>query len=178
MKKISISTITLLGLTVLLMGCGPRDNVLKKLADEGIVNQKAIRVTSASIEIEATNQYVWEILTNTPNWPNWNPATPEIRTTEAMYKGNNFAWKWGKKVYTAVHYFEAPQKLAWFSKSMAYRSIMVWEFEPLTDHSTRVTVTESRDGFSMYFVSAKKHKALLEAWLGHLKNRSEVVQFH
>ena len=93
------------------------------------------------------------------------------------YLGDNFAWKWGKKVYSSVSFFEPEKKLVWYSRSMAYKSIMKWEFEKISPNQTKVTLSESRDGLFMNFSPAFEHKKLLASWLAALKVKAETVLF-
>lgn len=163
--------------TGLIVGCAPRDNVLRKIADNGTINTNGALVATATIEINASSKYVWDLIADIPHWPAWNPAITKSLANGITYKGDNFAWRWGKKINSSVHYFDPPKKLAWFSSSMAYRSIIVWEFEALEKNKTRVTLSESRDGLFMNFISTNKHKVLLEEWLNNLKNRAEIAGF-
>ncbi|MDH4262341.1 MAG: SRPBCC family protein [Spirochaetia bacterium] len=174
MKKIYFITFIWFALII---NCAPRDNALRKIADNGTINPDGALISTATIEIDASEKYVWDIITNIPDWPNWNPEITKSLANGITFKGDNFAWRWGKKINSSVHYFDPPEKLAWFSKSMAYRSIIVWKLESLGKNKTRVTLSESRDGFFMNFLSSKKHKQLLVNWLNDLKNRSEVVRF-
>jgi len=174
MKKAILSG---LAIFYLCTGCMVSEADHKKLASEGVINKRAVLVTTATIEINASREYVWEIITDIPNWSKWNQAIPRIMATGTTYKGDNFTWKWNKKIYSNVRYFDKEKKLVWFSKSLLYTSIMVWEFEKISHNKTRVTVTESREGLFMYLASAHKHKKSLEDWLGSLKARCEVVIF-
>ena len=169
--------VLLIPLICITAGCGPRDNVLKKIANEGKINNDAAMVNEAIIEISASDQYIWDLLVNIPDWRKWNPDITEVLANGISYKGDNFVWRWGSKINTAVHLFEPHAKLSWFSKNMAYRSIIVWEIKKISDQKTQVTLKESRDGFFMHFRSSTKHRQKLESWLENLKNRAEVVHF-
>ena len=81
MKKLFLFFITFF----ILAGCAaPRENFLKKIAEEGNIHTEAPLADIVTITIDAPVSKVWDIITNIPEWPKW----------EFGYKGHIVKWSY------------------------------------------------------------------------------------
>lgn len=160
-----------------LSGCVPREKYLRDLGENGNVNVDAPIVSTVTITIDAPAAKVWGIITDIPNWASWNSKVKSTHANGITYLGDNFAWRSKLKTYSAVLIFNPEKKILWLSDTMSYKSITKWDFEKISPNQTKVTLSESRDGFLMRLSSAKDHQKYLNGWLMSLKIKAETVVF-
>ncbi len=59
------------------------------------INTLAPAVGSGEIEIAASPEIVWEVLTALDRWPTWNPDVTAVTVQGPLAEGTEFRWKKG-----------------------------------------------------------------------------------
>jgi hypothetical protein len=140
------------------------------------VNAKAPVRVSKSIEINASGEKVWSVLTNINNWSTWQPDIIKASVSGPLAKGATFEWvSGGARIRSTVHTVEPQRAIGWSGKSLTILAIHNWV---MTTNGVTVTlyVNESMDGFLAKILKGYLNKSLeksLGRWLVFLKNESE-----
>jgi hypothetical protein len=140
------------------------------------VNAKAPVRVSNSIEIKASPERVWSVLTSINNWPAWQSDITKASITEPLAKGAMFEWvSSGAKIRSTAHTVQPQHAIGWSGKSLSILAIHNWV---MTTNGGTVTlyVDESMDGFLAKILKGYLNKGLeksLGRWLALLKNESE-----
>lgn len=74
-----------------------------------------MKTFTATTEINATPETVWQVLTNAEDYPNWNPTVTKIEgTIAADEKIKVYAQISGDRAFdVTVEEFDAPSKMVW-----------------------------------------------------------------
>jgi uncharacterized protein YndB with AHSA1/START domain len=140
------------------------------------INQNAPVVGSSEVEIAATPEVAWEVLTAIARWPSWNPAVKSASFDGEVDEGAAFHWKAGPGTITStIQDVEPPRRIAWTGTSFGIRAIHVHTFEPQAG-GTRVRTEESYDGLVARLLRRRLQSVLdttLEGELQHLKAEAE-----
>ncbi len=59
------------------------------------INRRAPAVGIGGIEIAASPEIVWEVLTALDRWTTWNPDVTEVTVQGPLAEGTEFRWKKG-----------------------------------------------------------------------------------
>jgi streptomycin 6-kinase len=110
------------------------------------VNQQAPIVGASEIEIDASPEAVWEVLTAFERWPSWNRAVKSMTMQGDVARGSVFRWKAGPGTITStLQRVERPRLIAWTGKTLGINAIHFWYLEP-RDGKTFVRTEESYEG--------------------------------
>jgi hypothetical protein len=140
------------------------------------IDEQAPVTAAAEIEIEATPDTVWDVLTTIDRWPSWNPAVKSMSMQGPLAPGSVFRWKAGPGTITSTIRRVEPQRLiAWTGKTLGIRAIHVYRLEP-RDGRTFVQTEESYSGIVARLLRGSLQKTLdgaLADGLRYLKEEAE-----
>jgi hypothetical protein len=140
------------------------------------IDEHAPVTAAAEIEIEATPDTVWDVLTTIDRWPSWNPAVKSMSMQGPLAPGSVFRWKAGPGTITSTIRRVEPQRLiAWTGKTLGIRAIHVYRLEP-RDGRTFVQTEESYSGIVARLLRGSLQKTLdgaLADGLRYLKEEAE-----
>jgi uncharacterized protein YndB with AHSA1/START domain len=128
------------------------------------------------IEINATPETVWKVLTDINHWPSWNPDVKNVSFNGDVSVGSIFKWKAGPGTITSTFQeIERPKLLVWTGKTLGIKAIHVWKLAP-NDNKTIINTEESWDGIIVNILRGWMQKTLdesTESGLKHLKDGIE-----
>jgi hypothetical protein len=143
--------------------------------DDGI-DERAPVFGRSEIEIAATPNVVWEILTAVDKWPGWNPDVKSVSVEDSIDEGSTFRWKAGAGTITStIEQLEPPHRILWTGSSLGIRARHLHTLE-LRNRSTVVRTEESFEGPVARLFGRRLQKTLdtaLRSELRHLKAESE-----
>ncbi|TML07687.1 MAG: polyketide cyclase [Actinobacteria bacterium] len=142
------------------------------MASNGSVPVKS----SAEIEIDASPQVVWEVLTRFENWPSWNPDVKSMSFDGPLAPGSEFRWKAGPgTIVSTLDRIEPPLHIAWRGRTLTINAYHEWWLEP-SDGGTHARTEESFSGLLVRLLRGSLQKTLdksLRDGLEHLKHEAE-----
>ena len=140
------------------------------------IDEQAPVTGAAEIEIEATPDTVWDVLTAIDRWPSWNPAVKSMSMQGPLTPGAVFRWKAGPGTITStIRHVEPPRLIAWTGKTLGIRAIHVYRLEP-RDGRTFLQTEESYSGLVARLLRGSLQKTLdraLADGLRYLKEEAE-----
>ncbi|GAB5464767.1 MAG: hypothetical protein Kapaf2KO_02030 [Candidatus Kapaibacteriales bacterium] len=140
------------------------------------INQEAPVVQTNEIEINATPEKVWQVLTDIESWYKWNERIIKPTIEDRLEVGSKFTWKIdGSKIKAEIHSFKQNSVLGWKGKTFGAKAIHNWYLEP-TENGMKVRVEESMEGWIINLMKMKMNEKLAEDmlyWLEQLKNECE-----
>ena len=140
------------------------------------VNRSAPVVASATIEIAAAPEVVWDLLADITQWPEWNADVKSASLAGAVESGEVFRWRAGPaRLISTLQTVERPTELSWTGRTMGMSAVHVWRFESDGDTTTAHT-EESWEGAPAKLLPRMMHRSLqksLDAWLAELKTAAE-----
>ncbi len=140
------------------------------------VNRDAPAVSHAEIEVAASPEIVWAVLSDIDNWPSWNPDVKQASLAGSLAPGVQFRWKAGPATITStIQSVEPPRVIAWTGKTFGINAVHVYRLEPQGD-TTVVKSDESWDGWIVRLFRGPMTKTLqksTESGLEHLKTEAE-----
>ena len=132
--------------------------------------------SSAEIEIDASPQVVWEVLTRFENWPSWNPDVKSMSFDGPLAPGSEFRWKAGPgTIVSTLDRIEPPRHIAWRGRTLTINAYHECWLEP-SDGGTHVRTEESFSGLLVRLLRGSLQKTLdksLQDGLQHLKHEAE-----
>jgi hypothetical protein len=103
-------------------------------------------VGASQIEIAASSEAVWEVLTAFERWPSWNRDVKSMSVEGPVAVGTVFRWRSGPGTITSTIQRVEPWRLvAWTGRTLGIDAIHFWHLEP-RDDGTLVRTEESFDG--------------------------------
>ncbi len=139
-------------------------------------NQNAPAYARAEIEIKASPEVVWGVLTDFPNWPSWNHSVQSVKGGDTVSKGTEFKWKsGGTTIRSTVQEVDRPAMILWTGRLMSIKAIHSWHIAPQGGR-TLVTTEESFEGLVARFFKKSLQRTLkesLSAGLNDLKAEAE-----
>jgi len=140
------------------------------------VNSNAPVVAADEIEIAASPEAVWNVLTDFESWPRWNPDVKSISVEGDLAPGTMFRWKAGPgTISSTIQEVEPPRRLAWTGTTFGIKAKHVYRLEPRGE-ATFVRTQESYDGFVARLLRGSLQRTLEKALsdgLRHLKTEAE-----
>ena len=110
------------------------------------INEQAPIVGRSEIEIAASPEAVWEVLTAFEGWPTWNREVKSMMIQGNVAPGTLFRWKAGPGTITStIQRVEPPRQIAWTGKTLGIDAIHFWHLEP-HNGVTLVRTEESFEG--------------------------------
>jgi hypothetical protein len=142
-------------------------------------NENAPVKSTAEIDIEASSQVVWEVLTRFENWPNWNPDVKSMSFSGPLAPGTEFRWKAGPgTIVSTLERVEAPRYIAWRGRTLTIDAYHEWWLEP-RDGGTHLRTQESFTGLLARLLRGMLKKTLDKSFadgLECLKREAERVR--
>jgi uncharacterized protein YndB with AHSA1/START domain len=140
------------------------------------VNRAAPVVAVDEIEIGASLQTVWDVLTDLEGWPRWNSDVKSMSTEGALAQGTVFRWKAGPGTITStIQDVQPPTLIAWTGTTFGIKAKHVYRLEPRGD-GTLVHTEESYEGLVARLLRGSLQKTLekgLSDGLRYLKAETE-----
>lgn len=140
------------------------------------INEAAPVVGAGEIEIAATPDVVWPVLTEIDSWPHWNPQVKSASLKGSLDEGSEFRWKAGPgTIRSTITHVDQPRKIAWTGRTLSINAIHVYVLEP-RNGTTLVKTQESYEGFVARVLRGRLQKTLdqaLDEGLRHLKAEAE-----
>lgn len=139
------------------------------------INAQAPVVGRSEIEIAASPEAVWEVLTAFERWPGWNRDVKSMSIDGPVRPGTVFRWKAGPgTIRSTIQQVEPPRLIAWTGKTLGIDAIHVWYLEPRGD-ATLVRTAESYEGLVARLLRGSLQKTLDRALADGLRAlKSEV----
>lgn len=132
--------------------------------------------TRRDIQIAASPEVVWEVLTDFDRWPEWNPEVKSMSYEGPLEPGSVFRWKAGPgTIVSTLEEIDWPRYVRWRGRTMTIGAIHEWRLDE-RDGGTRVETEESFSGVLARLLRGSLQKQLdgaLEQGLEHLKREAE-----
>lgn len=133
-------------------------------------NHDAPAFASSEIEIRASPEIVWEVLTDFQGWPSWNGAVQSVKGGDSVAKGTVFKWKsGGSTIRSTVQEVERPRLITWTGGLLAIKAVHVWTITPRNGR-TVVRTEESFDGLVARLFKKSLQRTLEESLSSVLKD--------
>jgi hypothetical protein len=140
------------------------------------VDRSAPAIGRSEIEIMASPESVWDVLTDIAAWPTWNPDVKAASLDGQLVEGARFRWKSGPGTITStLRTVQPPELIAWTGTTFGIEAIHVHRLEPRGD-ATIVSSEESWNGLLVRLFRASMRRTLqkaLDSGLQHLKTEAE-----
>src|SRR5262245_35605504 len=145
------------------------------------IDEQAPVAGSSEIEIAASPELVWSVLTDFERWPSWNPDVRSMSMEGPVAQGSMFRWKAGPGTITStIERVEPPRMIAWRGRTLGIRAIHFCWLDPRAG-TTFVRTEESYEGFVVRLFRRSIQKALgraLENGLHSMKAEVERQAAH
>jgi uncharacterized protein YndB with AHSA1/START domain len=136
----------------------------------------AAACSRAQIQIAASPERVWDLLSNIDRWPRWNALVQTAVLSGPLQPGNVFKWKSkGLTIVSTLQEVVPNERLTWTGKAFGTQAIHMWEIEP-TDQGVVLLTEESFDGWLPRLMPKTMQRTLdetLPAWLKTIKSEAE-----
>ncbi|MDD4777899.1 MAG: SRPBCC family protein [Fermentimonas sp.] len=140
------------------------------------INKKAPVKAQKSIEIDATIEKVWDLLSDINRWPEWNPDIKKAKLNGDLNPGSTFDWEnGGMNISSTLHTVVFQEYFGWSGKAFGAYAIHNWQLKS-SDGKTEVFVEESMDGLLMRIFRGYMNNTLEKGmvnWLIYLKEEAE-----
>lgn len=140
------------------------------------VNRNAPVVAAEEIEIAASQQAVWDVLTDLESWPRWNPDVKSLSLQGDLAQGSVFRWRAGPGTITStIQQVEPPSRIAWTGTTFGIKAKHVYGLEARGE-GTLVRTEESYEGVVARLLRGSLRKTLekgLSDGLRYLKTEAE-----
>lgn len=140
------------------------------------IDERAPVAAERTIEIIATPETVWAVLTGIENWPAWNPDVKSVSVQGEVAPGTRFRFKSGPgTIRSTVERVEPQRSISWTGRTLGIDAVHAWQLEP-RNGGTLVTTAESFDGLVARILRRPLQKTLddtLQSSLRHLKAEAE-----
>jgi uncharacterized protein YndB with AHSA1/START domain len=140
------------------------------------VNRNAPVVAADEIEIAASPEAVWGVLTDLESWPRWNPDVKSMSLEGGLEQGSVFRWRAGPGTITStIQDVQPPILIAWTGTTVGIKAKHVYRLEPRAD-GTLVHTEESYEGLVARLLRGSLQKTLekgLSDGLRYLKAETE-----
>jgi uncharacterized protein YndB with AHSA1/START domain len=124
------------------------------------INESAPVVSKSEIEIAATPDAVWEVLTEFERWPSWLRDIKSMSIDGPVAPGTVFRWRAGPGTITStIQRVERPRLIAWTGRTLGIDAIHLWHFEE-RDGATFVRTAESYEGLVARILRRSLQKTL------------------
>jgi len=140
------------------------------------INESAPIILGGEVEIAASPEVVWDVLSTIEGWPSWNPEVKSASLEGNLSPGTEFRWKAGpSRLVSRLLRVEPQREIAWTGKTMGINVIHVYGLEP-RNGGTVVHTDESVEGLTarLFRGSIKKRMdSAIDAGLQSLKAEAE-----
>jgi hypothetical protein len=139
-------------------------------------NGEAPVVGASEIEIAASPEAVWEVLTAFERWPSWNREVKSMAIDGSVAPGTAFRWKAGPGTITStIQEVAPPREIAWTGETLGIKAIHVWHLEPQNGR-TLVRTKESYEGLVARLLRRPLQKTLDRALADGLRYLKDEVE--
>lgn len=132
--------------------------------------------SQAQVEIAASPQRVWDLLSNMDKWPKWNALVQRAELRGPLQRGSVLKWKSkGLTIISTLQEVTPNHRLIWTGKAFGTRAIHTWELEE-TDQGVVLRTAETFDGWLPKLMPKTMQRMLdetLPAWLETIKSEAE-----
>ncbi len=140
------------------------------------IDQTAPIKAAGSLEMAASADDVWAVMTDFRRWPEWNPQIRAAELEGPLAPGTTFRWQSGPGTITSVLLaVDEPSELGWRGKTFGVHAMHVWRIEP-AGTGVRVSTEESWRGWPTRLMRRRMERTLNEAiaaGLAHLRSEVE-----
>lgn len=140
------------------------------------INRDAPATAEGEIQIAASPETVWEVISAIEAWPSWNPDVKSIALDGPLAPGSVFRWESGPASLTSrLEVVDAPREIGWTGRTMGIRAVHVFRFEP-NDQGTLARSQESWQGVVASLLKGYSRRTLergIGSVLGLLKTEAE-----
>lgn len=139
------------------------------------IDDQAPVTTTYEVHIGAPIQRVWELLSDPPGWPRFDPAIHDVRLDAAVATDTPFTWTNGRtRIRSRFAVVDPGRELTWTGVSSGFKVVHRHLLAPTDDGGTRVHCEESMAGpLLVLFYNNAKMQAALKQWLIALKTAAE-----
>ncbi len=109
-----------------------------------------------SVEITAPVEKVWSILTGVPRWEQWYPYLKNAKLNGPFEAGVELTYGGLFKHDLRIAKVVQPKLVMVYGTLVGYTAITRWDLETLSEKRTRMSFTESSDGFLIATLSSNK----------------------
>ncbi|GAB2855387.1 SRPBCC family protein [Actinocorallia aurea] len=140
------------------------------------IDEDAPVVARHELPMKASVGLVWQLLTDVPGWPSWQPDIVSARARTPLTPGATFHWRTaGLDIASTVHIVRAPHLILWGGPAEGIDALHQWTLTP-SGTTTVVATEESWSGPRVVADPSAIRQALSQSlvqWLGHLKTAAE-----
>ncbi|WP_204249256.1 SRPBCC family protein [Paenibacillus tuaregi] len=154
------------------------ENGKELLVQKGMVDvdRNAQVIVDLSIEIEASQETVWQIQTGIEQWPTWQKDITQVRLSGPIASGSMFQWEThGLQINSTILEVAPMKRIVWGGPAHGIEGVHVWSITPIAK-GVLVHTVESWDGPPVAADPNGMRAALeasLKAWLAALKSTAE-----
>jgi hypothetical protein len=95
------------------------------------IDRNAPATASGEIQIAASPETVWGVLSDLPNWPKWNADVRSMSLQGPLEPGTVFRWKSGSaSLRSELQVVDPPSEMAWTGTTMGIHAVHVFRFQP------------------------------------------------
>jgi uncharacterized protein YndB with AHSA1/START domain len=110
------------------------------------IDRSAPATAAGELDIAASPEVVWDVISNIEAWPSWNPDVKTATLDGPLAVGSVFRWRAGSASLTStLRVVDTPRELSWSGRAMGIRAIHTFRFEP-SDGGTLARSEESWAG--------------------------------
>jgi hypothetical protein len=130
-----------------------------------------------SLDIQATAERLWDILTDVKSWPEWQGTSYIKPIPSSPVKGGMtfVAELGGTKWHITVTKSYRPNRVSWIGRRAGLKGVHEWEFLE-KGGKTKAITRETMSGWMLpllYPIVKTRMSKNDEKWLGDLKSRAE-----
>jgi uncharacterized protein YndB with AHSA1/START domain len=137
---------------------------------------RAAASSQAQIEIAASANRVWDLLSSIDRWPQWNALVQKAVLSGPLHAGSIFRWKSkGFAVTSTLREVTPMRRIEWTGTAFGTRAIHWWEIDA-TDQGVLLRTAESFDGWLPRLIPKTLQRMLdetLPKWLKEIKTEAE-----
>ena len=140
------------------------------------IDRAAPLTTRHEIEIQASADTVWRILTDIDRWSQWHPDISMAKLKGELEEGAKFRWKSGGfSIKSTIEEMEPGRRIVWSGKGWGIRAVQAWTLKPSAD-GVQLVIEESLRGWMPRLFKRAMLGSMnqgLESWLRNLKFKAE-----
>ena len=140
------------------------------------IDRNAPATASSEIQVAASPETVWDVLSDLPNWPEWNADVRSMSLQGPLRPGTEFRWKSGAaSLRSELQSVERPTEIGWTGTTMGIHAVHVFRFQP-KDGGTLARSEESFSGLIPSVLKSYSRRTLkrgIESFLAALKTEAE-----
>ncbi|MFD1507074.1 hypothetical protein FE374_03410 [Georgenia yuyongxinii] len=100
-----------------------------------------------ALEIDASPDVVWSVLTDLESWPDWMPGVRSVEVEGPFAVGMQFRWKsGGTRLVSTVMDASPGHSAGWRGKTLGIEASHVWRLQSQDGRRTHVVTEESWSG--------------------------------